>query len=176
MRSMKKIKLYTFAAIAMFIGSCSNFNNYVPTFKSNFNLKGDWINYATIGKFGGANGEYCSKVDSIHDYSYGFSKAVSEISPKDIKKIKVSLKVKLTDIKKKLLLVVSVFGPENKNYFWSGHDLHKMVSKVNEWTTINTEDLIPDFDAKDASVGVLVWNPNKTTAYIDDYEIRFLNE
>jgi hypothetical protein len=112
----------------------------------------------------------------LNEYSLGLSKAFSEISPNPVKHIKVSVWVKLTDLAKKSSLVVSVNGPDNKNIFWSGHDLNTVVKESGKWTKFETEDILTDVNTDSAKVGIIVWNPNKDVVYIDDYEIQFLPE
>ncbi|MFH0866702.1 MAG: hypothetical protein V1904_10940 [Bacteroidota bacterium] len=173
---MKKLYYPLLGIIIFLFAGCSNNSDFDPTYKCDMDAKGDWINCKTIGKFSGVTGDYCSRVDSNYEYSFGFSKLVSEISPDPIKRIKATVWVKLTDLDKKCSFVVSVNGHDNKNIFWSGHDINPLVKKVDEWVKIEVEDVLPDFDSEGASVGILVWNLNKTTAYVDDYEIRFLKE
>ncbi len=173
---MKKLLYYLFGITIILLASCSNNSDFVATYKCDLDANGDWINCKTLGKFGGATGDYCSKVDSVNEYSYGFRKLINEIIPNPIKRIKVSVWVKLTDLGKKCVLVVAIIGTNNKNIFWSGHELNPLVKKVNEWVKIDVEDVLPDYDAEGAFAGVYVWNPNKNIAYIDDYEIRFMQE
>ena len=59
---MKKIQYLVLGTLTMLVFSCSNNNEFIPTFKGNIN-SGDWIGSNTVGKFGGHTGDYCSKVD-----------------------------------------------------------------------------------------------------------------
>ena len=170
---MKKIQYLILVAFTMLIFSCSNNNNkgFVPTFKG-----GDWINNNTIGYYGGHTSDCCAKVDPEHQYSYGFSKLISEISPNPIKKVIVSAWVKLSDITKKTIMVVSVSSPKKKDIFWKGHDVNPVVKEVNKWYKFEIEETLPDFDAEGAHIGIYLWNPNNNTAFVDDYDIKFLAE
>jgi len=171
---MKKFQYFLFCVLIAFSISCSNNSDFVATYKFDIEGKSDWINTNTIGKFGGATGEYCSKVDSINVYSYGLNKLLSEISPNTIKRIDVSVYVKLAKLDKKSLLVISIKGPNNENIFWTGHELNPVTKEINKWYKFYVEDALPeDYKSEGATVGVYVWNPNKNVIYVDDFDIRF---
>ena len=173
---MKKIPFLVLSALSMLIFSCSNNKEFAPTYKGQID-GGDWINSHTIVNFGGFTGDRCSKVDSVYQYSYGIRKLVKEISPKPIKKIKVSVWVKLEDLNKKTTLVVSVSGKDDKSIFWTGHDINPVVKEANKWFKFEIEDLFPEIIESDSAVvGVYVWNPNNNVAYVDDFEISFFEE
>jgi len=173
---MKNYQNLILVALTILIFSCSNRKDFVPTFKGDMDGKGDWINSKTIGKFGGVTGSYCSRVDSINDYSYGLYKLVSEINPDPIKKAKVSVWVKLEDLSKKNILVISLKGKDGKSIFWSGHEVNPVIKEIGKWYKFDAEDVLPDYDMNGTTVEVYVYNPNKNVAYVDDFEIRFFEE
>jgi hypothetical protein len=173
---MKNIMFFLFITALLAVAGCNNNSDFVATYKCDVNGKGDWINCKTLGNYGGVKGDYCSKVDSSNEYSLGFSKLMSEISPHQIKRISVSVWVKLTDLSKTSSLVVQVSNANNENILWSSHDLNPLVKDVNQWCRIDVEDVLPDYETEGARAGIYVWNPNKTMVYIDNYEIRFLQE
>jgi hypothetical protein len=160
----------------MMVFACSNYKEFNSVFNGNIDKGGDWINSQTIGNYGGYTGNNSSKVDSVNQYSYGFSKSFNEISPNPVNRIKVSVWVKLTDLNKKSILVVSVNGPDNKNLLWSGHDLNPSVKETGKWTKIEVEDVLTNINTDNATVGIFVWNPDKNTVYVDDFKIQFLPE
>jgi hypothetical protein len=137
---------------------------------------GEWINCHTIGTYYGYTGDHCSKVDSVNQYSFGLAKLLSEISSEPVKRIKVSVWVKLMDLSKIASLVVSISGPDGKSLFYSGHDLNPNVKEANKWFKVDFEDTIPDIETNGSKVGIYVWNNNKNVVYIDDYDIRFFSE
>ncbi|MFA6923215.1 MAG: hypothetical protein WC223_03085 [Bacteroidales bacterium] len=154
--------------------SCSN-KKFNPTFKSNIGNNGEWINMQTIGKFGGHEDDICSKIDSLNPYSYGFQKLMSEISPNPIKKVKVSCWIKLENLTQKIGLVVSL-DANNKNIFWIGHEINPLIKETNKWFKVEFEDKFPEFKPNETNVGIYVWNNNKNIAFVDDIEIKFLEE
>lgn len=172
---MKKIQYLILGTITIFVFSCSQKNNSIQTYKGNID-EGDWIGGYTIGNYGGVTGDHCSKVDTVNQYSFGFRKLISEISPDPIKKIKTSVWVKLDDINKKTLLVVSLNGKDGKNILWTGHELNTVVKAPNKWFKLDVEDVLPEFDSEGAQIEIYVWNNNKNVAYIDDMNISFLSE
>jgi hypothetical protein len=170
---MKKFQYFILGALTFIVFGCSNNKEFFPTFKGSID-GGDWINSYTIGNFGGHTGDHCSKVDSINQYSYGFSKMLNEISPNPIKKAKVSVWIKLEDIKKETSLILSISGKVNKNILWLGHPVNAVVKEVNKWYKFEVEDKLPsDFDHEGAHFDTYIWNPNKNIAYVDDFEISF---
>lgn len=172
---MKKIQYLVLIALTILVFGCKDNKTFFPTFKSGID-GGDWINSNTIGKYWGFTGNNCSKVDSINQYSYGFWKLISEISPTPIKKVKISVQVRLNDLTKKTVFVVSVSSPKNKNIFWIGHDVNPVVKEANKWYKFEVEEVLPDFDAEGAHIETYLWNPNNNIAYVDDFEICFLGE
>ena len=162
----------------MLVVSCSNNGNksFVPTFKADFEGGGDWINSYTIGKFGGVTGEYCSKVDSVNQNSYGLSKLVSEISSYPILRVKINLSVKLASLSKKALLVISLTDKNNKCLYWSGTEVNPVVKEANKWYNFESEQKFPDFDSSGSNIRIYLWNPNNNEAYIDDFKIQFFEE
>ncbi|MFA4852741.1 MAG: hypothetical protein WC599_09505 [Bacteroidales bacterium] len=173
---MRRIKYLFFTALVILALGCNNKSDFIATYKGNIEGESDWINNNTIGKFGGATGDYCSKVDSINEFSYGFCKLISKISPYPIKKVKVSVSIKLENLSKKSNLVISLTDKNNKNIFYSGRELNTVVLETNKWYKFNAEDVLPDFDTEGANIMVYVWNPNKNVAYVDDFEISFLEK
>ncbi|MDD5569911.1 MAG: hypothetical protein PHD97_02025 [Bacteroidales bacterium] len=171
---MKRIKCLAFAVLVTCFYSCSN-KEFNPTFKSDIGNNGEWINMQTVGKFGGHEDEYCSKVDSLNEYSYGFQKLMSEISPSTIKKVKVSCWVKLENLTKITSLVVSL-DSNNKSIFWMGHDINKFVNEPNKWFKVEVVNEFPKYKPEATTVGIYVWNNNKNVAFIDDIEIKFLEK
>ncbi len=171
---MKKILFLVLGVFTLLVFSCSNNKEFVPVFRGEID-EGDWINTHTIGKYGGVKRDYCSKIDSVYQYSYGFKKLVKEISPKPVKKIKTVAWVKLEDLNKKTLLVVSL-GKDDKNISWSGHEINPIIKEVNKWYKVEFEDTFPEYDSEGAYIEVYVFNPNKNIAYVDDFEISFFEE
>jgi hypothetical protein len=172
---MKKIQYFALAALTMLVFGCSNNKEFVPVFRGNID-GGDWINSNTIGNFGGHTGDHCSKVDSVNQYSYGFSKFFNEISLNSIKRVKISVWVKLEDLNKKTSLIISISGKDNKSIFWTGHELNSVVKETNKWYKLEVEDVLPEFDREGAHIETYIWNTNKNIAYVDDFEIRFVEE
>ena len=172
---MKKISYLISGVLIILLFSCSNNKDFSPTFKGYLD-EGDWINPHTIGKYGGVKGDYCSKVDSINQYSYGFKKLFSEISPNVITKIKASVWIKLNDLTKKVVFVISVSGKDNKNIYWAGHDVNASIKEVNNWYKYEIEEVLPDFESEGARIDIYVFNPNNNIAFVDDFEISFLEK
>ena len=170
---MKNLIYVILVSLILFFSSCSNKKELSITFNGNID-GGDWMNINTIGYYGGINGNCCSKLDSINQYSYGFSKLLSEINPNPIQKVRITVWVKLTDISKRSILFISIKDSKNKELFWSGHELNSFVKKANEWCKIDVEELIAKYNTEGAKIGVCIWNQNKDIVYVDDFKIQFL--
>ncbi|MGD0712184.1 MAG: hypothetical protein ABR968_13505 [Bacteroidales bacterium] len=173
---MKKINYLILAAISIFGFSCSNNNGFTPIFRGNID-GGDWMNNNTIGYYGGGHtGDCSSKVDSAHQFSYGFCKLANEISADPIKKVKVSVWVKLTDLVKKTVLVLSVDSKNKKSIFWEGRDVNPVVNETQKWYKFSTEFKLPNFENEGAKISIYIWNPHNNIAFVDDFEISFFGE
>ena len=174
---MKKMHYFLFATLMILSFSCSNNTDFVATYKNDIDGQGDWINNKTIGNYGGTTGDFSSKVDTNIEYSFGFSKLLSEISPNAIKRIKVSVSIKMANLDKKCFLVIAVNGPNNEKIYWAGHELNPIAKEVDKWYKLDVEDLMPEeYKSEGAKVGIYVWNPNKNCVFVDDYVIQFLGE
>jgi len=167
---MKKFQYLVLGTLTLLIFSCSNKKEFVPTFNGK-----DWGINSTIGKYGGHTGDFCSKIDSINQYSYGFGKLLSEISPDPIKTVKASVWVKLEHLDKNIKLVLAITGPTHKTILWKGHEINSVAKEVNKWYEFEVEEALPDFDAEGAYIEIYVWNPDKNVAYVDDLEVKFYN-
>lgn len=172
---MKKICYFTLAALTALVFGCSDKKGFVTTFKGSIE-GGDWINTNTGYNGGGHTGDLSSKVDSVNQFSYGFSKLISEISDKPIKKIKISVWVKLENMEKKVALVVALTDKNNKQIFWESQDVNPDVKEINKYSKISTEFKLPDFENEGTLARVYIWNPNGNVANVDDFEIQFLEE
>lgn len=171
---MKNSMFFLFAIVLLAVEGCYNNNDFVVKYKCEANGNGDWINCHTLGNYGGVNGEYCSRVDSTHEFSLGFRKLLSEVSPERIRKISVSVSVKLMDLGRSSSLVVQVSNAKNENVFWSSHELPPMVEDADKWCSIEVTDILPEYEREGAKASIYIWNPYKTTVYVDNMEVKFL--
>lgn len=170
---MKKLPYLIFTAISVIIFSCSQKKDFAPVYKGSIE-GGDWINIHTIGYYGSSHtGDCSSKIDSANQYSYGFCKILSEISENPIKKLNVSVWLKLADINKKVPLVVVITDKNNKNIYWEGRDINPAVKEVNKWYKFSSEYELPKYENEGTKVSIYVWNPNKNNAFVDDFELKF---
>jgi hypothetical protein len=172
---MKRMCYFAITAITILSLSCSDKKTFVPTFNGNID-GGDWVNANSVGKFGGHTGDNCSKVDSICQYSFGFYKLLSEISPDPIKKVKISVWLKLEDLSKKSTLVIALKGKDGKNVSWAGHDVNSVIKETGKWYKFEIEDVLPNYDMNGTTIEIYIFNPNKGVTYVDDWEMRFLGE
>ena len=173
---MKKFCYFTFAVLTALVFGCSDKKGFVTTFKGGIE-EGDWINTNTIGYNGGGHtGDLSSKVDSANQFSFGFSKLISEISDNPVKKIKISVWVKLENLEKKVALVIAITDKDNKKIFWESQDVNPDVKEINKYSKISAEFKLPEFKNEGALARVYVWNPNGNVANVDDFEIQFLEE
>jgi len=170
---MKKILFLVLGVFTLLVFSCSNNKEFVPVLKGGFG--GDWLNLHTLGKYGGLNGELCSKIDSINKDSYGLRKLLSEICPNTIKKIKISVWVKVEDINKKAKLAISL-SSKNKNIFWEDHEINSIIKEANKWYKFEFEKTLPEYEVEGAQIETYIFNSDKNVVYVDDFQIRFFEE
>jgi len=169
---MKKIPFLVLSALSMLIFSCSNNKEFAQVFKGN-----DWINIKTLGSFGGYEGDVCSRIDSVYHDSYGFRKKTNEITPNPIKRVKISLWLKVEDINKKLNLAISL-SEKNKAILWEGIDIKSFIkiNEANKWYKFEFTKLLPEYEVEDAQFETYVYNSDNNIVYIDDFQIRFFEE
>ena len=132
-----------------------------------------WMNQHTIIKGFGHTGVYCSKIDTVNRFSYGFTRMFKNI---DSTFLPTRVEIHFWTLFKKTgvttNLVVSVDNSV-KNIYWAGLDLKDNVKKADEWQYITAAYSLPAEIKPDDRISIYVWNPNDNVCYIDDLEVKF---
>jgi hypothetical protein len=131
----------------------------------------EWINQNTIREIPNAHsGKNVCVLDSIHLYSLGLSKTMSNISDKKLTQVKFSYWVFVTSDKAKATAVLSIdFNGKNKS--WDGREMKGQV--LNTWTKIEETFSIPASADLNNDVSLYVWNTSKEQILVDDIRYEF---
>jgi len=171
---MKNTKLILLIC-GLFVAACSNYENlkFDNDLENIRGWSGEDNNAKSVVKGIARSGKYCSKTDTAHQYGYIFKIRLSEVSQKQLKKVKASLWANIPQINNDAQLVL-VLDSLNKNMFWKGKKLSEMVKKTDEWTEVIEEaDLSGYKPSKDYVLSIYIWNTGKTEVYSDDYCVKF---
>ena len=115
-------------------------------------------------------------VSSDLAYSSGFKLTFSKVlNSQKIDSLDIKLKCfsenKLKDVK----VVWSIDDAQGKNLFWSGSLLDK--TNVNTWNPVNLNfKLDPQLINKNNILSIYVWNQNKESFWIDDFEFALMGK
>ncbi|MEI6123085.1 MAG: hypothetical protein WCQ95_05585 [Bacteroidota bacterium] len=177
---MRKIFIYFGAlAIISLLSSCSGSKDarIEPgsiTISNDLENTG-WINQYTLVKDVAHSGKISSKIDSITQYSFGYSEKFKNISDTLPKSVDFSVWVYFpqTGINGSLVYSIDSVG---KNIFWKGIPLKDSVKAANQWKEIKTNIELPRKIMPTDKISIYVWNPDKKTFYVDDMKIIFHNQ
>ena len=171
---MKNIVM-VFCGISVFLCFCSsenidNGNSIVYSCKiDNVNR---WSGSSECKKIKGHSGNYCAFVDSTKEFGFGFKMTLSEISDRQIKKVKFSCWALADNLSSNVTLLVSI-EKNGKVFLWKGVKVSDFQTKKDEWCQLVGEADIPNDVPKDSNVLMYIWSPDKTSALADDFEISF---
>lgn len=117
-----------------------------------------------------------SSFDLSNSEEYGpmITKQFGDVSAELVKRVNMSVWVyPLTD-NASVELAVSLFGPENKSYFWQGKVVEHEFLPKEKWTKINASTALPaDGSTLDDAIQAIVRNKGKTKVYFDDLEVVY---
>lgn len=132
-----------------------------------------WINENTLVKEKAFSGKFSSRIDSINQFSYGFSETFENIGDSLPYSLEVNLQLFYpeTGINSSLVLSIDSLG---KSIYWKGIPLKDSVKTANEWKSIKAVFELPKKILPTDNLRVYVWNNDKKTVYIDDLELLFL--
>lgn len=122
------------------------------------------------------SGKKSLQIGSNLEFSFGFKKQIGEITNFNaIDSLEINLMIlspqKLKDVK-----VVWTIDDENgKNLFWSGSNIEN--KKLNDWTSLKLNfNLNKALVTEKNKISIYVWNPNKETLWVDDFEFNLLGK
>jgi hypothetical protein len=140
------------------------------------NVRG-WGEAFTITKGKGHSGMYYSKIDSIHQFSYGFKMDKNSIYDKELKKVSVNVWILAKDPNTKAVLVAQVnrkTATKDSSIYWQKAEIQKFKPQASVWTNVKASfDLPKNLQPKD-NILFYVWNSDgKSEVDVDDLEVQF---
>ena len=174
---MKKISFLSLIFIALFaIVSCGDKKDKQDAnsvkFSNDMENNLQWMNTNTLVKDKAHSGDYVCKMDSTHEYSFGFYYKFEKMNTKLPKKAKVNLFAFAQSSCEKVQLAIEV-DSLGKTIFWTSKPIEKKLSTPNQWIEVAEEfdfpqNILPSYDVK-----VYVWNPKKKNFLLDDLNVEF---
>lgn len=170
---MKIILCISIIIISIIIISCNNIEN--TSFSSDVDKNYGWtVGTNTIIEGPAHSGSFCSKIDSINPYSFGFYYSCDQISLSRMNLVNYQAWVKLEKIPSDIKLVFAISSSnKDTNYIWTAIKVNDFVVKENEWTLIQGYAELPKGLPNNAEIWYYAWSPIGEIGYIDDLEINF---
>jgi hypothetical protein len=130
----------------------------------------NWKNMSTLVETSAHSGKYCSKIDSVNQFSFLFESAFSLIEHKVPKQVKVSAYCYGLQPESKARLVVSVKGDK----YYKAYVADSLFVTPGEWHKIESTYNLPDkLDIYDV-VKVYAMNNKTGELLVDDLRIEFI--
>jgi hypothetical protein len=131
-----------------------------------------WMNQFTLVKDVAHSGKFSSKLDSVNQFSFGYSAPFNNISDTLPMSIDVSVWIYYTQLKISSSIVISI-DSIGKNIFWKGIPLNDTIKTANQWQEVKATFEIPKKVMPTDNVKIYVWNTDKRTFYMDDLKLLF---
>jgi len=111
----------------------------------------------------------------VFEYSSTFSIPMDSLKMKGLNKLYINSDFYCYFIDKTSAKIVVSVENEEGAYFWQGVEINKYIKAFSNWWPINFETEIKCNDIKPNSLlKVYVWNMDKDSAYIDNFEISII--
>lgn len=175
---MKKIMIFSIIAFfAILFTACSGSkdeNKKVPgtsVFANDMESTG-WINQNTLTQEIAHSGKFSSKLDSVSQFSFGFSDIFKNISDTLPEKVDISFWVfyPQTGITSNIVVNIDSSG---KNIYWEGLGIKDSVKVANKWTEVKASFTLTKKILPTDKILIYIWNNDKRTFYIDDLKVTF---
>jgi hypothetical protein len=134
-----------------------------------------WINLQTLSKKMAHSGRFSSKLDSLTEYSFGYSNTFSNLSDTLPFSVDVSVWIYYPQLKIKSSLVISI-DSVNKNIYWKGVPLADSIKAANQWQEVKVTFELPKKIMPSDQIRIYVLNNEKSSFYMDDLSLLFHNQ
>jgi hypothetical protein len=116
-----------------------------------------------------------SKSNMFNKYSASFSYSLDSLDFSKSKKFLISGKVYCNFQDRTRAKIVYTIEHEGNTLFWKSKPINPALKAYSNWWPVKFEQLVDSDDIKENSIlKVYVWNPDKETAYIDNFEIKLI--
>ncbi|QJX46931.1 hypothetical protein HMJ29_08290 [Hymenobacter taeanensis] len=131
------------------------------------------IDPATLTRERAHSGMYSMRVDPAHEYSMTYSVVIGQMSPRKVKKIKLSAWVFLPSENTKAILGVQIVDPDQgyKEVFGDGVKM-ETVKEYNKWVQVEKVMELPETLAPTHNLKLFLWRAAAVDpVYVDDVRL-----
>jgi len=157
-----------------FLYSCSGKSKKTGPldFSNDFEGQIGWVDipHGTL-MFGDAHsGKVLAKTTPENQYSFGFHRALKDLSSKRIKKAEISAWINLSSANSAGSLVLAI-DSANTGLFWKGIASKDFTTTPGKWTEMKGSILIPSTVSRNGELKVYFWNSGKDPILVDDIDV-----
>ncbi len=163
------MKTFFYIILVFLFISCSR-KDSEQVYKCNIFELYPWIEKGKIKEINLPNHPYVAYVDSTCEFSFGFQAYYKNIKPSNPKKVTISCEVYPYNLPNNVQLVLEM-KENDTNIFWKSEEITN--GKVGEWNKLLLSAYIPQKLPPDVSILVYLWSPNKETALVDNFLVKF---
>lgn len=172
----QKISFNTVCVCIVFLmaacGSKNNTANFM--YQNSFdNYKDFGFDHATLRSGNAHSGEWYCELDSINQYSIGYSKKIKDLPVKNARKIKMSAWLYLPTFGSKANVVMTVGEQGKEATIWNGLNSEDIVDTEKQWTQVTGEFSLPENMNPEHTFMVYVWNYSNEPIWCDDLAFDF---
>jgi hypothetical protein len=177
---MKKNLHYALLLVVMVVFAACSGNKSAEREPGSILVKSDlenlaWINQNTLSKDVAHSGMFSSKLDSLTEFSYGYSSTFNNLSDTLPVSVDVSVWIYYSQLKINSSLVISI-DSVSKNIFWKGVPLADSIKAANQWQEIKVTFELPKKIMPTDNLKIYVLNAEKRNFYMDDLSLLFHNQ
>lgn len=168
-----KQQVFLLLILTTFMISCLKEKKII--IKHDFENSADGWNQNNLVMSGAHSGKYFTQTDSTHEFSAGFAKSLSDITPLKIKRIDLVAWIRKADYNSSADLILSL-EKGTTMVFYKLMSTKMAFPEYNEWTRMFASYDLPDSIGKNLFMKVYFLNKNKFPVDADDFEIRLFTE
>lgn len=152
------------------LSACGHSTDKVCT--NDFEQMTAWATNPSVIQGTGHSGFYFSTTDSNIEFSATFTRKISELGDKPIKRATISAWLRPIESEANAGLILSIERP-GKILLYYSIDTRNTLMRINEWTQLSGKINFPAGIERDDMVKVYVWNHSKKRMDVDDFNIHF---
>ncbi|MEN8225900.1 MAG: glycosyltransferase family 39 protein [Bacteroidota bacterium] len=151
--------------------TCNQLSDPVAAYYDDFEKAPLAGNSLALDTMMSANGN-TSYHHSPAEFEYSLVYKAHEINDAKFDQIRASLLVYCDSVPTAAFLVISVESPAKDVYYWRAAKFEYFAEPF-QWSRVSLNGSVPEIKSKDDVVKVYIWNSNKESFNIDDFELAF---
>jgi hypothetical protein len=169
---MKKIVIVLMAIIFLYSCSGKSKKSGPLDFTNDFEGQIGWVDnpHGTLVVGDAHSGRVFSRTAPENQYSFGFHRALKDLSAKRIKKAEFSAWINTSSAKSEGSLVIAVDSGQT-GLFWKGFPIKDFATTPGKWSQIKGNVNLPATLNRNAELKVYFWNSGKDPILIDDMDV-----